>query len=113
MKHHRIILLFAVLLAFAPAAYAAESTIKIISPKDGATLNATAENKLVYEVTLAGPEDNHIHIEVDGKGEPVRTLKGEYKLPRLAPGERTLGIKAVNKNHVPTGTEKSIKIMVK
>jgi len=48
---------------------------------------------------------------VDGeRGPGVHTLTGTYDLPELTPGEHVITIKVVDKGHVPTGPEKTIKV---
>lgn len=49
-----------------PLAVAAEAKIDVIHPADGSRLEANAESRLDYEVTLGGGGD-HAHLYVDGK----------------------------------------------
>ena len=78
----------------APPAMAAESNIEIISPADGAKLDAMEQSKLEYDVTLGSGAD-HIHVYVDGKESALlRQKKGSYTMETLAPG-----------NHDVTGTD--------
>ena len=93
-------------------ASAADGKVVISSPKDGATLSATSDNKIDFEVTL-GSGDDHFHIWVDdNRGGPVRGLKGSETLPKMAPGEHVITIKIVDKGHVPTGPAASVKVKV-
>jgi hypothetical protein len=86
--------------------------IKIVSPKDGATLPAMGENKMDYEIML-GAGDDHFHVWVDGeRGGPIRDLKGSYTLPKMTPGKHAIIVKIVDKAHVPTGPEKSVFVKV-
>jgi hypothetical protein len=94
-------------------AVAAGADIKILSPSDGAQLDAGEAYPLQYEVAL-GPGDDHFHVWVDGDRSPgIHDLKGTYSLPKLTSGDHVITIKLVDKGHVPTGPQKSIKIHVK
>jgi hypothetical protein len=96
----------------APLAMAAESTIEIISPSDGAKLDAMEQSKIEYDVTLGRGAD-HIHVYVDGKESALlRQMKGSYTMETLAPGYHEICIKLVNKNHTPIGVERCIKVEV-
>lgn len=87
-------------------------SVMIMSPKDGATLSAMGDNKLDYEIKL-GAGDDHFHVWIDGeRGGPVRDLKGNYMLPKMAPGKHAIIVKIVDKAHVPTGPEKSVFVKV-
>ncbi|MDA1106801.1 MAG: hypothetical protein O2845_00145 [Proteobacteria bacterium] len=110
MKQLHRVSLFVLLLGFASLLFAAEGSVTISSPADGAKLKTDAENKVVYEIT-PGPTGDHFHIYVDGKEDVVRALKGSYSLPKLSPGGHTITLKVVTKGHVPTGLEKTIKVV--
>ena len=87
-------------------------SVTIVSPADGAKLDAMAENRIAYDVA-PGPRGDHTHLYVDGKEVAVlRQLKGSYTLASLAPGAHELCIKVVNKNHTPIGIEKCVKVKV-
>jgi len=91
---------------------AAESKIDIISPSDGAKLDAMEQSKLVYNI-IPGGDGDHIHVYVDGKEAALlRQLKGSHTLESLAPGNHEICIKVVNKNHTPIGVERCIKVAV-
>ena len=108
----RILFLLILAIAAAPLATAAEPTIEISSPADGARLNAMEQIKLDYEVTLGG-FSGHIHVYVDGKEEAVlRQVKGSYAMETLPQGNHEICIKIVNKNHTPIGVERCIKVEV-
>jgi hypothetical protein len=114
MKLSRSVFLI-VVLTMAPlfAARGEVAAIKILSPADHAQVNAGEEHRLVYEVTL-GPGGHHIHVWVDDKRGPgIHDLKGMYTLPKLSPGEHVITIKMVDKEHSPTGFEKSIRLIAK
>jgi hypothetical protein len=103
-----------VMLGVIPLAVAAEgaATVKIISPEDGAKLDAMAQNKVTYDVN-PGPNGDHIHLYVDGdEAALLRKLKGAYTLDSLAPGDHRICIKVVNKNHTPIGAEGCVKVTV-
>lgn len=112
---HNLLLVALFGLSLSPArADDTASTVKIISPADGGLLDANEEYLLEYEVVLGGVNDDHFHVWVDGKrGGPVRALKGSYILPALAPGAHVIAIKIVDKGHVPTGPEHSVKVTAK
>lgn len=97
-----------------PIANGAEtSVIKIVSPTDRAQINAEQEYSLIYEVAL-GPGGNHFHVWVDDKRGPgVRDLNGTYLLPALSPGEHVITLRIVDRQHSPTGVEKSIRLTAK
>lgn len=90
-------------------AYADVGSVTITTPADGATVTANTEHTLSFEVN-PGDNGDHVHVYVDDKEDILRELKGDYILPELAPGKHTIGIKVVNKNHTPTGAEKSITV---
>lgn len=105
-------LMFSMILAFASAAFAEEASVKILSPADGAKLDAMAQNKISYEV-VAGPKGDHTHLYLDGKEAAIlRQLKGSHTFETLAAGSHEICIKVVNKNHTPIGVEKCIKVKV-
>jgi len=105
--------LFAILLLAMPLALRADqASITILSPKDGASLDAGESYPLEYAVAPS-PGGDHFHVWVDGeRGPGVHTPKGKYDLPKLTPGEHTITIRVVDKGHVPTGPEKTIKVRV-
>jgi hypothetical protein len=93
--------------------YAQDAAVKILSPADGATLDAKAKNQVTYD-TVPGPKGDHVHVYVDGSEVAVlRQLKGSYALESLAAGSHQLCIKVVDKNHTPIGVEKCVKVTVK
>lgn len=99
-------------LSLGTAATAAEPSVTILSPADGATLDVMEQNKVEYEV-VPGPHGDHVHFYVDGEETAIlRQLKGSYTLGSLAPGQHELCIKVVNKNHTPIGVEKCIAVAV-
>lgn len=97
----------------APMAALAQGKVVITAPKEGATLDAMAENQLVYEVE-PGPRGDHVHVYVDNREVGIlRKLKGSYLLETLSPGKRSICVKVVNKAHVPVGIEQCVGVTVK
>jgi hypothetical protein len=87
------------------------ASINIISPTDGAHLDAGEEYPLTYEVT-PGKGGDHFHVWVDEKRGPgIHDNKGKYALPKLTPGEHVIYIAIVDKGHVPTGPKLSIRVI--
>lgn len=107
-------LIFAVVFgSVVSTAFAAENMVNFISPKDGATLDAMAENKVTYEYTVVPPGD-HTHLYVDGKQVAVlREARGTHALEAMSPGKHELCIKIVNHAHAPIGFDKCINVTVK
>lgn len=87
------------------------ASIKILAPVDGAHLDAGEEYPLNYEVVV-GKGGDHFHVWVDGKRGPgIHSTSGKYTLPKLTPGEHIITIRVVDKDHVATGPEKSIRVI--
>lgn len=94
------------------AAFAADPSVMIDSPADGAKLDAMAQTKISYRV-VPGPQGDHTHLYVDGKEAAIlRQLQGTHTLDTLAPGAHDICIKVVNKAHTPIGVEKCVKVSV-
>lgn len=109
---HTLILSLLITLLMGNAAVAAEGSVTIHSPADGATLDMMSQNKVEYEV-VPGPHGQHVHFYVDGEETAIlRQLTGSYTLGSLAEGEHELCIKVVNRNHTPIGLEKCITVTV-
>lgn len=106
-------ILAAALLACAQWSLAEEASVKITAPANGATLDAMAQNKLVFEV-MPGPKGDHVHLYVDAKEAAIlRQLKGSYTLATLSPGQHDICVKVVDKGHTPIGAEQCVKVTVK
>jgi hypothetical protein len=89
------------------------ASIKILSPADHSELDADESYPLSYEV-IPGTGSDHFHVWVDGnRSKGIHETKGTYNLPKLSPGEHTIMIKLVDKDHVLTGPEKSIQVIAK
>ena len=94
----------------ASLAMAADAKIDIISPADGAKVDAKSHVTLSYEITRGGGSD-HAHLYVDGREATLlRQEKGSYTLDLLEPGVHQICAKMVDKNHTPTGVERCIKV---
>lgn len=100
------------LFAATPSVGLAQGSVKILAPANNATLDALAENHLVYDVE-PGPNGDHVHVYIDGKEVGIlRKLKGSYLLEGMASGKRSICVKVVNKGHVPIGLEKCVQVTV-
>lgn len=87
------------------------ASIRILAPADGAHVDAGEEYPLNYEVS-PGKGGDHFHVWVDGKRGPgIHDTAGKYTLPKLAAGEHVIAIRIVDKDHVATGPEKSIRVI--
>jgi hypothetical protein len=110
MKSISILFLLAAFSLQAVLASADEASIKIVSPAENQRIAVGEEYQLVYEVT-PGPGGDHFHVWVDGqRGPGVHDSKGVYTLPRLIFGVHDVTLKVVDKAHIPTGPQKSIKL---
>jgi hypothetical protein len=112
-----LVLLFLLIPALALSVHAADTpgaaSIQILKPADQAQLSAGESHPLDYQITL-GPGDDHFHVWVDSDRSPgIHDLKGTYMLPKMTPGTHVITLKLVDKNHVPTGPQKSIQVDVK
>lgn len=95
-----------------PCTHAADGSVVIEAPAEGATLKSKEKNHLVYAVNR-GRKGDHVHVYVDGK--EVATLhrtKGAYLLKDLDAGPREICIKVVNKGHTPIGLARCTKVTV-
>jgi hypothetical protein len=89
-----------------------KASVQILSPQDGARLDAGESYPLQYAV-VPGPGGDHFHVWVDAdRGPGVHDRQGTYQLPKMTPGEHTITLKVVDKGHVPTGPQTSIKVRV-
>jgi hypothetical protein len=94
-----------------PAA-AEDSFATILSPAEGAKLEAKHTYKLEYEVTAA-PKVDHVHLFVDGDEVGMaHKLKGSFKLGPLKSGDRKVCVSPVNKAHTPIGAQACITVTV-
>jgi hypothetical protein len=101
------------LLLAIPSVSLGQGKVLITAPLEGATLDAMAENRLVYDVD-PGPKGDHIHVYIDDREAGIlRKLKGSYLLESPPAGKHTICIKVVNKAHVPVGIEQCVHVTVK
>lgn len=112
VRTRRIFVTLLLSLGLASGAFAQAASVRILSPADGARLDALEQNRIAYEV-VPSPRGDHVHLYVDGKEAAIlRQLKGNHTLETLSPGSRELCVKVVNKAHVPIGAEQCIKVKV-
>jgi len=103
-------LLLISLLGLSGGILAADASVTISSPADGAKVSASAPTSVTYEV-VPGPKGDHVHLYVDGaEASILRQLKGTTSVDTLTAGPHTLCIKIVDKAHTPIGVEKCIKV---
>ncbi|SFK69240.1 hypothetical protein [Methylocapsa palsarum] len=97
---------------FVVPATAQEALVKILSPADGAALQAKHTYPLQYEVAPSTKAD-HVHLYVDGDETSMsHTLKGKFTLGPLKPGDRKICVRPVNHAHTPIGAESCINVTV-
>ncbi len=114
---------------------ASEGSIRIISPSNGATVDASAEGINVFYYATFDPKGDHIHLSVDGKDKEtlreleishvtdlyqkgrwvpiMREINGKTAIEPLSPGKHEICAKVVDKTHVPIGVETCIHIVSK
>lgn len=111
----RIFYALAALLVFSghvPVTLAADASVTISSPHDGAKISPKTEINVVYEVVL-GSNGNHAHLYVDNDEAVIlRASKGGHSIGMLAPGKHEICIKVVNKAHTPTGAQACVNVSV-
>ncbi len=111
-KHFLASLAFGFVLLIPSAAQGQVGKALIVSPADGATLDAMDETRLVYKVN-PGPLGDHAHLSVDSKEVAMlRDAKGSFLLETLSSGKHSLCLKVVNKVHKPIGIEQCIQVTV-
>ncbi|MFN2309021.1 MAG: hypothetical protein ABR553_04705 [Gammaproteobacteria bacterium] len=90
----------------------AEGMVTILSPAEGAKLNAFDENVITYRV-VPGPRGDHVHLyDNDQELAVIRQLEGSYPLTSVGMGDRELCIKVVNRAHVPIGIESCVNVVI-
>lgn len=111
----RIFYALAALLVFSsyvPAVLAADASVTISSPHNGAKISPKTEINVVYEVAL-GSNGNHAHLYVDnGEAAILRATKGSHSVGTLAPGKHEICVKIVNKAHTPIGAQACVNVNV-
>lgn len=109
---HTLFLVLTLALIPGMAAVAAEPSVTIHSPVEGATLDLMEQNQVEYAV-VPGPDGHHVHFYVDGSETAIlRQLAGSHTLGSLSEGKHELCIKVVNRNHTPIGLENCINVTV-
>ena len=87
------------------------ASIVILSPGENAHLDANEEYPLAYDIKL-GKGGDHFHVWVDDKRGPgIHDNKGTYSIPKLTSGEHIIKIQIVDKGHIGTGPNKSIRVI--
>jgi hypothetical protein len=95
-----------------PAALAADASVTISSPHNGAKFRPWTEVDIVYEATL-GPNGDHVHLYVDsGKAVVLSALKGSYPAGTLVEGAHKICINVVDKSHTPLGAQDCVNVNV-
>jgi len=90
---------------YVPIVLAADASITIFSPLDGAKISRKSKIEVSYAIA-PGQSGDHVHLYVDGQEAVVlRKLKGSHTVEPLNPGKHAICIKIVNKGHAPIGVE--------
>lgn len=98
--------------SYVSVALAADASVTISSPIDGAKISRKSKIEVSYEV-IPGPNGDHVHLYVDEKEAVViRKLKSNYTVEPLDPGKHAICIKIVNKGHTPIGSQACTNINV-
>ncbi len=91
-------------------AFAAEGSITINSPSNGASVSVQNKVQVNYAATL-GPNGDHLHLYVDGKRVDVlRQLKGSAELDASPAGKHHICLTENMTSHAPTGVEKCVDV---
>ncbi len=89
---------------------AADPNLKILSPTDGAIVQAGESLPVQYAIK-PNPGGDHSHIYIDHKEAGIlRRKKATFILNPLPAGEHTICMKVVNKAHTPIGQKTCIKV---
>lgn len=98
------------------AEVAADGSITISSPADGAILQSATGNKVDFDVHLS-PKGNHVHIYVDNQKpivyQDVSRCPCSVDLPNLTSGKHTIAVKEATSSHALTGIEGMVTVTVK
>lgn len=115
MRTLQLLLVTLALGCYVPFASAAEISVKISSPADGAKLSSKVETKVSYEVNTGakGGHKHDIFILVDGEdaGE-LHESKGTHTLEPLEPGSHEICIRFVTPGHNPIGVQDCVNVSV-
>ncbi|MDO8369435.1 MAG: hypothetical protein Q7S71_01755 [Candidatus Nitrotoga sp.] len=97
---------------YIPVVLAADASVTISSPIDGAKISRKSKIEVSYEI-MPGQNGDHVHLYVDDKEAVViRKLKGNHIVEPLDPGKHAICIKIVNKGHTPIGVQACTNINV-
>lgn len=111
MRNLSGLLVTLMLVGTASLAWADESTIEIIAPKDGAEVKVDLPMVLQYKVALAGKGDR-IQISLDGqKVILLRRTQGSFTMERLPLGAHDICIDVVDKQRNPTGDQQCVQVL--
>lgn len=90
-----------------PWASAAETSVKIVSPKNGDTVKSPFDLKYIYH---KGPRANHVHVYVDGDlYKPTHDNPVSMDLPS---GKHVITVKAATKHHHLLGPKDQVTVTV-
>ena len=109
---------FVTLTLFIPegVTFAAEGSITILEPKNGAELASGSDNKLKYDVKLSS-SGSHLHVYVDDQPpiivRKVKMCPCSVELPKLGAGKHKIMIKESTSGHSLTSVENSVTVSVK
>ncbi len=91
-------------------AYAADGSITISTPTNGATVSAKNKVPVTY-VAILGSTGDHLHLYVDGKRVDVlRPAKGTTELDPLPAGKHHICLSVNTSSHAPTGVETCVDV---
>jgi len=91
-------------------AYAADGSIAISAPANGAMVSAKDKVPVTYAATL-GANGDHLHLYVDGKRVDVlRQIKGTAELDTLPVGKHHVCLTVNTSSHAPTGVETCVDV---
>ncbi len=94
--------------SLSPAQAAEKTSVRITSPKNGATVHSPV---MVHYLYHKGPKGDHVHLFVDGQfTEPTHDNPIKVKLPK---GKHTLTLKAATAGHKILGPMSKVTINVK
>ncbi len=97
----------------AGSAFAADASVTILSPANGATLSANDDLVLRYEA-VPGTRGNHLHVYLDWQFVNLaRSMKGEARVGALAPGKHHLCVTVASIGHMPTGAESCVDVIAR
>ena len=107
------ILIFSI---FTPAVFAANGSITILDPRDGAQLASGTGNKLEYDGILS-PTANHLEISIDDQSpmivDKVTNCPCSIELPRLSAGNHRITVQEATAQRAPASTGSTITVSVK